>query len=392
MKRSTRVSLLLTILTACHGGPSREARPDSPPTWSADEDLRIGSYDTPGATFTDVGSALLGPDGEIAVADRRERLVRMFDRNGRPIGVLGGPGDGPGEFPSNLSGLGRRGDTVFVADQQGRFALFLPDGTVLDSRQIHLLGSTSPAPFSPWAWLPGHDMIGAQGIAADSDPMVPLLRVSPSGEIRDTVVVRDLRTVSLRLSDSGRTFVAQHPFPEYPLILLDHNGLGVVMVQRSRPLKDGIASFPVDWITPSGDTTAHQDVSYVATAFPPDAADAVMDTLVDRLGHWTGGRESAEKLASELVEVPGYCMPVSEGVVSDSGDVWLRRDCSGDLAAEWWVVSSTAGLIGEVTLPAEVSLRDVRGEAALGTLKDDLGVPFVARFRILRVSPPAGAH
>lgn len=63
-------------------------------------DLRIGdSAGEDAELFGDVRGLELGADGRIWVADRQARNVRAFSPVGDPLLTLGGPGEGPGEFP-----------------------------------------------------------------------------------------------------------------------------------------------------------------------------------------------------------------------------------------------------------------------------------------------------
>jgi hypothetical protein len=55
----------------------------------------------------------------------------VFNADGAGRGVIGRPGEGPGEFGS-ISTLGWRGDTLFVADGQSqRISFFAADGRFL---------------------------------------------------------------------------------------------------------------------------------------------------------------------------------------------------------------------------------------------------------------------
>lgn len=103
------------------------------PTHSASEVWSIGSIDGPPETlWSGIGSALI-LDDEIFVTDSRLREVRRFTLEGDFVGLLGGPGSGPGEFALPLYPT-LEGDSLRVID-------ILNDRAVYFSRQGEHLGT-----------------------------------------------------------------------------------------------------------------------------------------------------------------------------------------------------------------------------------------------------------
>jgi hypothetical protein len=73
--------------------------------WTVTEDLRIGSFDDPGAySFGQIIALDVDDYGRIWVLESQAAEVRVFDTDGRHVRTTGGKGGGPGEFagPAHL--------------------------------------------------------------------------------------------------------------------------------------------------------------------------------------------------------------------------------------------------------------------------------------------------
>lgn len=90
-----------------------------PAVWSLgpEPEVRIGVADgPPHLVFSDVESAIFLPAGRIAVGDNGTKKLRLYDREGGLVAIVGREGDGPGEF-NWVSWVGRcGGDSVYVFD------------------------------------------------------------------------------------------------------------------------------------------------------------------------------------------------------------------------------------------------------------------------------------
>lgn len=91
-------------------------------------DLRVGSIDDEAMALTFFDGLEVGRDGRIYTLHPQESLIRIHEANGEPVGTIGGPGDGPGEFRSPRA-MGWRGDSLWVLDfRTYRFSYFNADG------------------------------------------------------------------------------------------------------------------------------------------------------------------------------------------------------------------------------------------------------------------------
>jgi len=96
--------LLLIAVTSCtpdSGGPAPHV--DDLPRLSYEEEIRIGSLGDPERGFSRVGPVAVSESGRLYVLELQAREVRVFGRDGRRLGTIGGPGEGPGELVRPVS-------------------------------------------------------------------------------------------------------------------------------------------------------------------------------------------------------------------------------------------------------------------------------------------------
>lgn len=143
MQDMSRASVLV-VLFACTGGASSVdggidvGVPDTSVDASIDasiDGLRVvgwwGGLGTEPGLFIEPSSVELDSDGFVYVAGHENRFQK-FTSDGELVAIYGTPGIGDGEFnhPHGLAVDRRRGDLVYVGDQENhRLQVFLPDGT-----------------------------------------------------------------------------------------------------------------------------------------------------------------------------------------------------------------------------------------------------------------------
>lgn len=91
-----------------------------------------------------------------------------------------------------------------------------------------------------------------------------------------------------------------------------------------------------------------------------------------------GAEQWRAMVTARLLDAPfPSTFPAFDRIVSaKDGSIWVRHYLEPDGGAETWSVFDTdRHLAGEITLPAGLRLIDASGEAVLGVVLDDLGVP-----------------
>lgn len=108
-RRGTRTGALLAVIALAACGPDAStpgSTSTSADTTYAIRTALIGSVD--GAAeylFGDITSVAVGPAGHVYIADRQGSTVRAYSPEGLFVALIGGEGDGPGEFqwPNDLA-------------------------------------------------------------------------------------------------------------------------------------------------------------------------------------------------------------------------------------------------------------------------------------------------
>jgi hypothetical protein len=112
------------------------------------KEIRIGSADDPLIGFSRIRRVRLSDKGDVYVLDASAREVRVFSSEGERLRVIGGPGEGPGEF-SLPADMGLLGDTLWVADGgRRRLTWFGPNGDVLLTMPAQEFSSIGRVPSS----------------------------------------------------------------------------------------------------------------------------------------------------------------------------------------------------------------------------------------------------
>lgn len=110
--------------------------------WSAEDGTAVGTRDGPEEfTLGEILDADVSFTDELAILDQSFGSVRIFDRSGMPAQVLGGFGEGPGEFEDPIAISFGPLDTLLVADRGVLIHKFGRTGdTLVFSNRIRLKG------------------------------------------------------------------------------------------------------------------------------------------------------------------------------------------------------------------------------------------------------------
>lgn len=125
----TMITVPLLTASGLQGFPSLDADPE----WPLAAEASFGSIDDPETALSRIIDAAIDPTGHLVLAQLYDLRVGIYDANGRRVGSVGRPGNGPQDLGS-IQAVGVRGDTIWVTD--GRAAslkFFLRDGTCLGS-------------------------------------------------------------------------------------------------------------------------------------------------------------------------------------------------------------------------------------------------------------------
>jgi 6-bladed beta-propeller len=116
-------------VTVVSNGKKPAAVKGQPTQITLREELTIGGGGNPDEAFSQVGFFVVGDDGMIYALDVKEQKIKVFDKTGKSLRLIGKPGQGPGEL-GMASGIQLTADnTLLIADATNRrLALFKPSG------------------------------------------------------------------------------------------------------------------------------------------------------------------------------------------------------------------------------------------------------------------------
>lgn len=365
---SAPVACLAMLATACATTEQAAA-----PRWTLTETLRLGGAESGPLSFDWVKSIAVDTAGRIFVYNHDTQEIRMFGQDGELLRVIGRKGSGPGEF-RNAEGVTVTHDgKLWVRDAaNGRFSIFSGDG---DFEQA-IAGRFC---YSQQSWTPLSDSAGR---------IIDMECVPQAGQ-------EELRRVVLayRTDLSGVD------------TLFDMPACG------SRELVEAAT-----WITRTPTSVSYQRIPFAATTVralggngelwcAPNSSiyeilrigGGGMDTtriarMVEALPVTVSERDSVIAIFEakgpsglDFGRIPEVKSIIERLTVDEQGRLWVRRtDAQG--AIQFDVFDGD----GEFLATAAMGVYDssiyqpfvVRGDDVYTIVLDEMGIPFVVRFRI----------
>jgi streptogramin lyase len=359
--------------------------------------LRIGELD--GAeeyTFGRVAGVTMAADGSLFVLDQQARAVRVFDAEGRHLRSFGRSGGGPGELaqPSGLA-LDPQGRLLVSDPRNSRVTVYAAEGDVLDSwpmgggfftsnqvralrdGRVYVVAAVSP-------------MMGERMESA-------FVRVGPDGTPVDTIVrpAWDFEPALLtaRMESGESRTISRTGVPFSP-------GVPWTIGPDGYPIGGVATRYAIEVHRPDGRVVrveravAPVPVAAAERAFREHQVTGEMRST-DPSWRWTGPA------------IPATKAPFSAVQADQDGRIWVRVAAAGEVVPEedrpeprpgqapadpgpepWrdrlvYDVFDTEGrFLGTVTLPTRFTLHGARGDQLWGVLRDELGVEYVALYRL----------
>jgi hypothetical protein len=331
-------------------------------------------------------------DDRIYVIDRQLPIVRIYDYDGRYLGDLGGPGEGPGEYtlPAQIVG---------AAD--GRLFLF-------GLRQLNVYAADG-TPMGKWPTGSTNCCLAPLVVTADGVPWIPSYRPGDDGESRDAVQAQgpegptgDFRLIPepetelpdpyVRADDRA---VAPLPFaPQFAWTLLPD-----ASIVSGSPIEYGFRVERLD-----GSIMIVERRADPVPVLPEEAefwrrfTRAAIEARNVAPGRWDGA-------------IPGYKPAFAGFIGSTTGEIWVLRETAGRenpgcvdpsegdfmTAAQnlCWerrmgvdAFAADGRFLGAVELPEELPVliftrAMLRGDALVTELIDDAGTIMVKRYRLV---------
>jgi hypothetical protein len=369
------------------------------PTWTAVEDLRVGSVDDSATILTAFRSMEVGSNGRMYTLHPMEQLIWLFDAEGNRVRSIGRRGDGPGEF-QNAYTLGWVADTLWVLDFNGyRFNQFSPDGEFLGSFSVPFVMGTDLAERGP----PRADGLLFDGTVHGSPPAfssqvaegvithhVPML-LGRDGTVSDSLLPVPFGRNQWAISDPDDPrrggFYMSQPYPDGPLWGYVPGERAMVVLERRAPTSPEEAEYRLTKVDFGGDTVFSRAYPFTPVATSAQEVDSILDATAQRIAgtRFMGGlpEGTAREWAARDLYHPPFMPPVSAMVLARNGEIWLKESPAGEEAA-WRVVSRDGDPLGRVLLPRATTVIVTDGHTVWGTEADELDVPYLVRYAVPR--------
>lgn len=339
--------------------------------------------------FSRIVQASTLPRGELVVADRDTRDLRIFDSTGKVVGRVGRKGSGPGEFQALAwVGVDQSGGMAAYDFSLRRLSRFSANGTLdqvvsLESVPVgSVLGQFEDGSllFSRRIGLPAENDLEklSTGLVRDS---IGLLLIWPDGS-SSPGVGEFPGTQSIRAVGKGRIAMSPAPFGLRTMIAVA-DSVFYVSTQESWEIhayhKDGrLRSVFRRRVTPEAVTAA-------ANAEWKRQRDERLERQ----------RASGRSLPPEVQGLDAYealpdFFPAHGDLrVDRSGNLWVQRYSpfpKEDSVTTWLVLDPDGMILATAELP-RLEITEIGTDRVVGVWRDEDGVPHVRAFRMVKNRP-----
>lgn len=341
------------------------------PTWTVEEDLRIGTVDEPGPnSFGQIKGIVVTSEGLIVVLDAQAQEIRVFGPDGSHLRTFGGEGGGPGELRGANGMVRRRDGSIWVNDpRNARLSIFHPQSGFVRSTPIEV-GS--------WGWV-WNGVIDTAGMLWESqmtllDGEYWNIRRGFDAEGRWVDTVRLSRRDDTAPDPPGyyRYERGMSTVPFWP------RGAGVLDPRRVLWSKGGDGNdYRVARRTFDGDTT----LIFESRRRPVPVSATERDSAIARLRELAGRNLDWSRIPDEKPVVVGL-------LVSDDGRLWVRVE-AGEPGATFDVFERDGTYAGTAQTPYDIPSwwrPIVRGDWMWTLVTDEFDVQYVVRGRLVPTS------
>lgn len=394
-------ALAAVLLASCSGPKGAEGVFIGEAAWTVEGPVvRIGSVDDPDYAFRSVVALAMSPIGLLHSIHRGEATIRRWDAQGKPAGILGGEGEGPGEF-NTPGGLGFWGDTLWVMDRRAyRVSYFDLDGNFSGSNTPRM--DMSRDPDNPNASVPrpslplrdgtlyGIAPAWSDAIARGQLSEAKHVLMDPQGENLGTVWVQPYRPTDILalLRENGGSF-SQQPFGDQPLFHVSSDGVLLVLDRRVFE-GGGKATIGLTKIGMSGDTLLVKEIEYTPESLPREKIDSASHARAEQMHEFMQRLDpdlDLARLEADLREAtysPAYLPAVQSMVAAEDGSIWLQRFSPSEDGIVWWVLGEDAEPLATAVTPEGLRILLITDDAIWGVETDEFDINYIVRYDIVR--------
>lgn len=388
---------LIFAVVACGDATSLDApHVDDLPVLTLVETLRIGNVDDPDTGFSQIRRVISNDDGRVYVLESQDRHVRVYDAAGALLRVIGGPGEGPGEFRSPFE-LGLVGDTLWVHDVSlHRLTLFTTDGELLRAFTLPriqiepapgIVGYLEAASVRSDGFLESMASIPVLTDAQADSFYIPTVRFDTTGAIVDTIRMQRRGFSGQRLIPVGGSMLGAPVLGRFSRLEVNE-GDHVFAIERPLATDVREGRFVVTHLDASGDTIFRRQFRYRPRPFEAAFVDSVIAARAASAERLIGvDADAAAAAFRAAIEVPPWQSTINSARTGADTVLWLERDEGGIAARRWLLIAPNGDPVGSLEIPRNITVHWSRGDIVWAVVRDDLDVQWLVRYQLR----PAGS-
>jgi hypothetical protein len=348
-----------------------------------------------GDALTAVADMAVLADGTLFSLHPMEKVVRSFTPQGTLRSMIGGAGDGPGEF-RNPTHIGVDGDTtLWVADANGTVSFFSLTGEHQSSIHVppeHQGSRLYPLAISENRGIIAIPILSSRAIAV-GEISEQEYQLAADGEVVRTLVSVPIANSQLAIRTSQNPNAGgiydRQPYDDSHLVKFSTLASNLVLVDRR--VREQDPHYTITKVSLGGDTLSSRSYRYSPEPIPSAMVNHIRRAWLEYLG---SPRRVYERLLEANLYLPPHHPPVTDVVLGRDGTIWLQKGTSAQLPhwisplessagpQIWNVLDEGGDPVGTVSLPQGVTVLAADRRHIWGTVLGELDEPYIVRFRL----------
>jgi hypothetical protein len=175
------------------------------------------------------------------------------------------------------------------------------------------------------------------------------------------------------------------------------DGLGLLVLERWAAEEPGAAEFRLTRLDLAGDTVYSQTYRYTPVPLPRSAVDSEIEGRTAGMQSSPFTRDAGISAAgwrrrvTDAIVAPPFLTPVTELVPGRDGSTWLALNPPAPPGRTWLILAEDGTSIERVMLPEGLQVLGVDLDTVWGAEQDELGVPYIVRYRVVRTDADEAA-
>lgn len=342
----------------------------------------IGALDgEPPYLFTNVTAATRLTDGSIAILDTRQEELRLFDAEGRYLRTIAGRGQGPGELTRPSFFQRTRGDTLLIRNNLLRLEFFL--GTGGHVRYLAFPREADRPRYSPLYRFADGRFIATKSVAVTPVelPIGETFLRTNRREVEYFLIEEDRTEIGLALHTTGAEYYehlhasgtiwgGEVPFSATPVI-----AVGDSLLYHGRGDR-----YEIEVYSPQG--LLQRLIRLDRQPDPVAPEDIQRYREIELAATSEEARPQYEITLNEIPFAPAK-PSYTKLLLDEIGRLWVQDFALAGEPQLWRIFSDEGVYLGELPIPAGLTVFEIGIDYVLGRTTDDFGVHRVELWEVI---------